>query len=141
MRLGSCLPRSPDSLGAETLVCHMFFQGTCHLSDLDAGVVIDVERGHWRQCFCLSTTQPPALLDTGLLLLAGIRTLVSGLDTCSCAPYAIATSFVVSSFGPSIAFCVGGGLLAAGLGLGLRLNAIPYLAVEIVGVRCTNLAF
>ena len=104
MELGICLPRSSDSQGAETLLCHLLFQGTCHLSDLNTGVVIDVERGNWGQWSCLSTTQPHPSLGTGLLLLAGIRTLALGLYTCFCALDAVASSFFVSSFGPSIAF-------------------------------------
>ena len=104
MRLEFCLPRSPNSQGAESLLCHLLFQGTCHLSDLDNGVVIDVERGNWGQWSCLSTSQPRPSLGTGLLLLAGIRTLALGLDTCFRAPDAVASSLFFSSFGPSIAF-------------------------------------
>lgn len=104
MGLGFRLPRSPDSQGAETLLCHLLFQGTCHLSDFDIGVVKDVERGNWGQWSCLLTTKPRPSLGTGLLLLAGIHTLALGLDTCFCAVDAVASSFFVSSFGLSIAF-------------------------------------
>ena len=104
MGLGFRLPRSPDSQGAETLLCHLLFQGTCHLSDLDTGVVIDIERGNRGQWSYLSTTQPLSSLSTGLLLLAGIRTPVLGLDTFCCALDAIASSPFVLPFEPSIAF-------------------------------------